>query len=45
VDPIGDLVAAVEVDPGQHAGQRLGDVLEGVVVVVSNDHAPVSTQA
>ena len=45
VDLIGDPVALLEADPGQHPGQGLGDVIEGVVIVVADDHAPVSAEA
>ena len=31
-------------DAGDHPGERLRDVVEGVVVVVENDHPPVATQ-
>jgi hypothetical protein len=36
---------AVEIDVGDHLGERLRDVVEGVVVVVSDDHHPVAAQA
>ncbi len=44
VDLFGEPVALVEADPGNHPGKGLGDVLEGVVVVVADDHAPVAAQ-
>src|SRR3954466_10346630 len=40
VDAVGDREAAVDVDPGDQARQRRRDVLEGVVVVVADDHPP-----
>ena len=45
VDLLGDPVALVEADPGQHPREGLGDVVEGVVVVVADDHPPVSAEA
>ena len=42
---VGDLVALGDGDAGQHPGQRLGDVIEGVVVVVADDHPPLPAQA
>jgi hypothetical protein len=35
VDLVGDPVALVEADAGQDRGKSLGDVVEGVVVVVA----------
>ncbi len=40
VDLIGDPVALLEANSGQDAGQRLGDMIEGVVAVVANDYPP-----
>src|SRR5262245_29295573 len=44
VDLIRKAVALIETDSRDHAGQRAGDVVEGVVVVVADDHAPVPAQ-
>jgi len=37
----------LQADAGEHAGQRVGNMVEGIVVVVANDHqpAPVQTRA
>jgi cysteine desulfurase family protein (TIGR01976 family) len=40
VDPVRELHAAVEVDAGDDGSERERDAVEGVVVVVENDHAP-----
>src|ERR1700683_2430130 len=40
VDHVGDLVSALERDAGNEARERARDVLEGVVVVVADDHPP-----
>jgi hypothetical protein len=44
VDRVGEPVAPIEVDAGDDAGERLGDVIEGVVVVVQDDHEPITAQ-
>src|SRR6476620_2639624 len=45
VDAVGDGEALVHGHPGDEAGQRVGDVGEGVVVVVEHDHAPAAADA
>ncbi len=40
VDAVGEPVAVGERDAGDHAGERLGDVIERVVVVVQHDDPP-----
>ena len=40
MDLVCDRVALVERDAREHARERLGDAVEGVVVVVEDDHAP-----
>src|SRR5215216_734539 len=44
VDLVGEAIAGVEGDAGDHARQGLGDVIERVVVVVEHDHEPVTAQ-
>ena len=44
VDLFGDPMTLFEAHSRQHPRQRLSDVIEGVVVVVADDHAPVSAQ-
>jgi hypothetical protein len=45
VDLVGHPVTLLEGDAGQDPGKSLGDVVEGVVVVIADDHAPIATQA
>jgi hypothetical protein len=45
VDLVGERVAALQVHAGDHTRQRLGDVVEGVVIVVQDDHQPVAAEA
>ena len=45
VDAVGDPVAVGQRDARDHRGERLGDVIKGVVVVVEHDHAPVAPRA
>src|SRR3954452_13996405 len=45
VDRLGEAVVAVERDAGYHAARRLPDVIEGVVVVVEDDHLPISAKS
>jgi hypothetical protein len=40
VDPVREAHALLEADTGEHGGQRLRDAVEGVVVVVEDDHLP-----
>jgi hypothetical protein len=40
VHDVRDLMAAVECDAGDEARERARDVLEGVVIVVADDHSP-----
>src|SRR5215211_541646 len=44
VDLIGNSVALLKADPRQDPRERLSDVLEGVVVVVADDHAPLAAE-
>src|SRR4051794_16698065 len=44
VDAVGERVSGRDVDPGDRAGQRDGDMVEGVVVVVADDHTPGAAQ-
>src|ERR687896_388854 len=44
VDRVREPIATVEAHPWDHPGERLGDVIEGVVVVVEDDHEPISAQ-
>src|SRR5271168_536542 len=45
VDHVGDLHAALERDAGDETGERAGDMVEGVVVVVADDHPPGAPEA
>src|SRR5206468_3899759 len=45
VDLVGDRVALLERDAGDDARQRGRHAVEGVVVVVQDDHPPVVVQA
>src|SRR6188474_2950888 len=44
MDALRQLMAPIEADPRQNPRQRLGYVIEGVVVIVAYDHPPVATQ-
>src|SRR5436305_710106 len=44
VDAVGERVTGRDGDPRDRAGQREGDVVERVVVVVADDHTPGATQ-
>ena len=41
----GDLHPALDADPRDEAGERAGDVIERVVVVVADDHPPGAAEA
>src|SRR6266508_2543111 len=45
VDLVGDRVAAVDGDAGDVASERMGHVIERVVVVVADDYTPRPAQA
>src|SRR5436190_19697698 len=45
VDPVREPVALVDTHPRDHPGERLRDVVKGVVIVVQHDHHPVAPQA
>src|SRR4051794_21885802 len=45
VDAVGQCVADGDREPGDVAGQRVRDVVEGVVVVVPDDHPPLAAEA
>jgi hypothetical protein len=45
VDLVGHPVALIEADAGKNGSKGLGDVVEGVVIVVADDHTPVAAQA
>src|SRR3954454_21203823 len=44
VDAVGDLVAAIDGHAGDEARQGVGDAVEGVVIVVADDHPPGAAQ-
>ena len=44
VDLVGEPVPLLERHPGDHVRERLGDVVEGVVIVVEDDHDPVTAK-
>jgi hypothetical protein len=41
VDLVRESVAAIEADARDHAGERVRDVIEGVVIVIEDDHEPI----
>src|SRR5256886_15979273 len=45
VDHVRDLVSERHRDAGDHARERTGDVIEGVVIVVADDHLPRAPKA
>ena len=45
VDRVGDLVSARQRDAGDEARERARDVIEGVVIVVADDHLPRAAEA
>ena len=45
VDPVGEPVAVVDRHRRNHPGERLRDVVEGVVIVVEDDHQPVAAES